>query len=84
MATPEELEAFAKRVYDNVQRLTGWRDEKVRFWMEQANPLLGMVTPIWMIQHGKGDRLAKFIAEAEQSNAMYRAQYGSRDGKKSG
>ncbi len=39
-------------------------------WMETKNPLLGDVTPLWMMEHGKGEKLAKFIRQSwEDSRA---------------
>jgi hypothetical protein len=59
------LEETAKKLFDRVERLTGWREPKVRLWFELANPLLGNVSPEWMILNGKAERLEKFIKDAE-------------------
>lgn len=58
-------EEKARELFNRVTDLTGWREGKVRFWFQQQNPLLGMVSPEWMLMNDKGDRLEKFIAEAE-------------------
>lgn len=73
-----EMEKDAQRIYKRVERLTGWRDEKIRFWLDQQNPLLGMVTPIWLIQHGRVQVLDRFIDRAQGDQAVYQAQYGSK------
>lgn len=78
----QKREKEAQHVYLRIKRLTNWRDAKIRFWLDQANPLLGMVTPIWMIQQGKVAKLLAMIDIAEQDNALYRAQYGSATKKK--
>jgi len=37
-------------------------------WMTTKNPMLGGVTPLWMMEHGRGDKLAKFIRAALKEN----------------
>jgi len=33
-------------------------------WMTTPNPMLGNVTPLWMMENGRGEKLAKFIKSA--------------------
>lgn len=39
-----------------------------RAWMITENPMLGGVTPVSMIAHGRSERLDKFITECEEIN----------------
>ena len=41
---------------------------KARLWMITENPMLGGVTPVSMIAHGRSERLEKFITECEEIN----------------
>jgi predicted ATP-dependent serine protease len=59
-------EAQARALFTRIQRLTGWREAKVRLWFQLQNPLLGNVSPEWMLMNGRGDRLEKFVREAEE------------------
>lgn len=65
------MEAKARELFDRVSKLTGWREVKVRHWFQQGNPLLGNVSPEWMLMNDNAKRLEKFIAEAEESSAEY-------------
>ena len=60
-----EAEAKARELFNRVSDLTGWREAKVRLWFQLQNPLLGMVSPEFMLMNDRGDRLEKFIEEAE-------------------
>ena len=59
------MEEVAQKLFDRVTALTEWREVKVRLWFQLQNPLLGNVSPEWMIMNGKADRLEKFIKDAE-------------------
>lgn len=59
------LEAEARRLFDRVTALTEWREAKVRMWFQTNNPLLGNVSPEFMIMNGNAERLEKFIKDAE-------------------
>jgi membrane protease subunit (stomatin/prohibitin family) len=37
-------------------------------WMQTPNPMLGDVTPLWMMEHGKGEKLARFMRQAYEDN----------------
>lgn len=65
------LEAKARELFNLVSDLTGWREAKVRLWFTLANPLLGEVSPEWMIMNGRSERLEKFIREAIDARAEY-------------
>lgn len=65
------LETKARELFDRVTELTEWREPKVRLWFQLANPLLGNVSPEWMILNGNADRLEVFIKEAEADRAEY-------------
>jgi hypothetical protein len=41
---------------------------KARVWMQIKNPMLGDVTPISMIAHGRSNRLDKFVTACEEAN----------------
>jgi len=66
-----EMEDKAREIFNNVSDLTGWRESKVRLWFQLANPLLGEVSPEWMIMNGRSERLEKFIAEARDHRDEY-------------
>lgn len=59
------LEEKARELFNRVSALTGWREAKVRLWFQLPNPLLGEVSPEWMMLNDKADRLERFISEAE-------------------
>ena len=52
---------FVKRV----QWIMGWMPREATVWMTTKNPMLGGVSPVSMIAHGRGERLCNFITEAE-------------------
>lgn len=62
------LEVKARELFDRVTALTGWREVKVRLWFQLSNPLLGNVSPEWMIMNLRAERLERFIDEAEELN----------------
>ena len=43
-------------------------DKKAELWMNSENPLLGGVTPEFMIKVGKSDRLLKFVKTCLDEN----------------
>jgi len=43
-------------------------------WMTTENPMLGGVTPLWMMEHGKGAKLAEFIKDASLAPAAQDTQ----------
>ena len=59
------LECKALELFERVSKMTGWREQKVRLFFQLNNPLLGGVSPEWMIMNDRADRLERFIAEAE-------------------
>lgn len=63
------MEQLARALFDRVQALTGWREVKVRLWFQLQNPLLGNVSPEYMLMNDRAQRLEKFIAEAEELSA---------------
>ena len=58
---------------ERVRVLMNWDHAKAMLWMSTENPLLGGIEPAMMIIQGNGDRLARFIKEAETA-AVLRAQ----------
>lgn len=65
------LELKAREIYERIEKLTGWRDAKIRLWLQLPNPLLGNVPPEWMIMNGRVERLESFISNAEDYSAEY-------------
>ena len=63
--TEHPMEDVARKLFDRVSKLTEWREVKVRLWFQTSNPLLGNVSPEWMIMNGNAARLEKFISDAE-------------------
>ncbi len=58
----------ARRAYDDItERVATLLGDKTtaRVWMITANPMMGGVTPVSMIAHGREHRLSKFITECE-------------------
>lgn len=72
------MEAKAREIFDRVSRLTGWREAKVRLFFQTPNPMLGNVSPEWMIMNGRAERLERFVSEAEADSEYYQSQYGKR------
>ena len=66
------METKARELFNLVTELTNWREEKVRLWFSLPNPLLGEVSPEWMLMHERSERLEKFIREAIDHNQEYR------------
>ena len=48
-------------------------------WMATPNPSLGGVSPLWMLEHGKGEKLGRFIRKAMEDNGVTEPQNGSPD-----
>jgi len=44
-----------------VEAQTGWKREKVLWWFKTRNPLLGNISPAFMIARGRGEKLIQFI-----------------------
>jgi hypothetical protein len=44
--------------------------DKVRLWFSTANPLLGGVSPMWMLEHGREEKLRRFIDLSVGENEM--------------
>ncbi len=44
--------------------------DKTYTWMVMPNPLLGEVSPKWMIKNGRGEKLLKFIDNAIDENKL--------------
>lgn len=61
-----------REVYDSlthrVALLMSWPMSKATRWMVEKNPMLGGVSPVHMIAHGRIDRLKRFIQESESLN----------------
>jgi len=62
-----------RRAYDylvkRVAAILG-TESTARTWMITKNPMLGEITPVSMIAHGRSDRLDKFISECEKINTL--------------
>ena len=48
-------------------------------WMVTPNPSLGGVSPLWMMEHDRGDKLARFIRQSIEDNGATEPQNGSPD-----
>jgi hypothetical protein len=57
----DDYDEFVRRV----SSLMAWMPRKTTEWMVTHNPMLGGVSPVSMIAHGRGARLDMFITEAE-------------------
>ena len=70
------MEKRAVAIYERLLVMTGWRDVKVKLWLQTPNPMLGMVAPEVMIMAGEDRcaRLEKFIDEAEELNKAWHEQ----------
>jgi hypothetical protein len=42
-------------------------------WMSTPNPMLGGITPLWMMENGRGEKLAKFIRQAMEDEEAAKA-----------
>lgn len=54
--------------FERVKNLLGNNSEKAAMWFRTDNPMLGGVSPDWMLENGREMRLRKFIDEAELSS----------------
>ena len=52
--------------FERVKALLNGDSEKARLWFRTENPMLGGVSPDWMLKNGKAMRLRQFIDEAEK------------------
>jgi len=57
----DDYDEFLRRV----QSIMAWTPRQATEWMTTQNPLLGGVSPVNMIAHGRASRLDMFITEAE-------------------
>ena len=67
---PKDLADRLEQVANIANRLTTLFDgdiQKAALWFRTPNPLLGEVSPRDMLRMNRFKRLAKFVAEAEQS-----------------
>jgi hypothetical protein len=55
-------------LFERVMRLMKWDEAKTLSWFSTMNPMLG-ATPHMMLLLGRGERLEKFIAEAEAESS---------------
>lgn len=53
-------------LFARVRKLMDWDAEKTSLWFRTPNPMLGGVTPDWMLEHDRAMRLRQFIDEAEK------------------
>jgi hypothetical protein len=60
------METKARELFNLVLELTSWREEKVRLWFSLPNPLLGEVSPEWMMMNERSERLERFIRVYER------------------
>jgi len=63
-----------RKVFDlfvqRIATLMDWAPSVATLWMTEINPMLGGVSPVSMIAHGRATRLEKFIREAEEEHAQ--------------
>lgn len=57
--------------FERVKALLGSDPEKARLWFQTDNPLLGGVSPHWMLENGRELQLHRFINEAEKLSETY-------------
>jgi hypothetical protein len=69
MNAPENIRATRREVLDRVKTLMGWDEHKALLWLTTPNPHFGNVAPSTMIVMGRGHKVLKFIAGAEEENA---------------
>jgi hypothetical protein len=55
-------------LYSLVSEHMKWDDEKTAHWFDLPNPLLGGVSPNWMLDRGRHDKLGKFIRACLDEN----------------
>jgi hypothetical protein len=65
--TDEQRKEFDE-LRQRVQELMNWDVEKATLWMNAENPMLGCMSPIEFIRRGRGHKVARFIASAEDEN----------------
>lgn len=67
---PKDLAERLEQIANIANRVTALLDgdvQKAALWFRTPNPLLGEVSPRDMLRMNRFKRLAKFVAEAEQS-----------------
>lgn len=62
------MNGHEKEVRELIGKFFGEQKGKVNIWMESRNPLLGMLTPLQMIQYGRGERLLEFVRNSLEEN----------------
>ena len=62
------MQSKRKELYERVNALMKWDDEKTEYWFKTDNPNLGGVSPDDMIFRGRELKLEQFIANAEYEN----------------
>lgn len=51
-------------LFKKVKTHMNWNDEKVLTWFKTPNPNLGNVSPVWMIERGRYEKLEQWIDAA--------------------
>lgn len=63
MTTPDDIR---KQVISRVMQHMGWDVEKANFWYRTKNPMLGNVSPAFMVRVGRGAKLLAWLDEQHE------------------
>jgi len=61
-------ESYMDGLFKRIEAILG--TEKAIIWFNEDNPMLGDVSPLYMLRMGRRTRLEKFVSEAEESNNL--------------
>lgn len=70
LALSEEYDTLRNLVMDHMK----WDIKKADQWMALKNPLLGGISPLWMIVRGRGHKVKSFILAAIDENKPMEGQ----------
>lgn len=68
----EILGVFNKQACDVKNLLmaaTGWDRDKINLWMKLRNPMLGEISPLFMIATGRGEKLLSWMKTQIDENS---------------
>lgn len=57
-------------ILSKVMQMMGWTKAKAILWYKTPNPMLGLLSPQWLVMRGRGHKVLKFIEDANSTNRV--------------
>jgi hypothetical protein len=64
------MENIPDDLWQQVGYIFSYDVDRARLWFETSNPLLGGVSPLWMLENGREQRLRAFVDLSVDLNGM--------------